>query len=48
MLQVISICEDKLHTVWKFEDFSTTQILCEINVGKFEASKTDNSIGTEF
>ena len=27
-------------TVWKFQDFSTTQILCEIHFGQFEAPKT--------
>ena len=28
------------HTVWKFQDFSATQILREINFGHFEAPKT--------
>ena len=27
-------------TVWKIQYFSTTQLLCEINFGHFEASKT--------
>ena len=27
-------------TMWKFQDFSTTQILREINFGHFEAQKT--------
>ena len=27
-------------TVWKFQDFSGTQILCEINFGNFEVPKT--------
>ena len=26
-------------TVWKFHDFSVTQILCEINFGEFRTSK---------
>ena len=28
------------YTMWKFQDFSTTQILCEINFGHFKAPKT--------
>ena len=28
------------YTMWKFQDFSTTQILCEINFGHIEALKT--------
>ena len=28
--------------MWKFQDFSTTQILREINFGDFEALKTVN------
>ena len=27
-------------TVWKFHDFSVTQILCEINFGEFRTSKS--------
>ena len=27
-------------TVWKFQDFSVTQILCEINFGETRTSKT--------
>ena len=30
-----------LCTVWKFQDFSATQILREINFDHFEANKTD-------
>ena len=30
--------------MWKFQDFSATQILREINFGHFEASKTANLI----
>ena len=28
-----------VYTMWKFQDFSATQILCEINFGHFEATK---------
>ena len=28
------------YTMWKFKDLSATQILCGINYGHFEASKT--------
>ena len=28
------------YTIWKFQDFSATQILREINFGHFEAQKT--------
>ena len=27
------------YTMWKFQDFSATQILCEVNFGHFEALK---------
>ena len=30
----------KSFTVWKFQDFSVTQILCEINFGESKSSKT--------
>ena len=29
-------------TMWKIQDFSVTQILCEINFGHFEAPKSAN------
>ena len=29
-----------IYTMWKFEDFSFTQILCEINFGESRSSKT--------
>ena len=40
-----------LCTVWKFQDFSIIQILCEINFGVFKSSKTAvfcNLAGSEF
>ena len=30
------------YSIWKFQDFSATQILREINLGHFEAPKTTN------
>ena len=29
-----------MYTVWKFQEFSATQILCEINFDNLEAPKT--------
>ena len=32
---------ENMHTMWKIQDFSVTQILREINFGHFEAQRTD-------
>ena len=51
MLQILSKCEVKVHTVWKFRNLPATQILREISFGNFEASKNsylNNFIYVEF
>ena len=37
---VKSILYTVMHTVWKFQNFSVTHILCEIKVGWFRVSKS--------
>ena len=37
--RIFMIISNGIHSVWKFHEFSTTQILREINFGKLKSSK---------
>ena len=44
----MSVLRTYMYTVWKFEDFSTTNFLREIKFGKFKVSKLQNLTVAEF
>ena len=39
---IVKFLDNWEYTMWKFQDFSATHILREINCGQFEAPKTAN------